>query len=53
MVQANKQMDEQVAQYLHPDFWLFWTIVHEKRGEKKKMARRRKEMRRRRVDHGH
>ena len=27
-VQVNKQMDEQVAQYLHLDCWLFWAIVH-------------------------
>ena len=27
VVQANKQTDEQVAQYLCLDSWLFWTIV--------------------------
>ena len=28
-VQANEQMDEQVAQYLGSDSWLFWTTVHD------------------------
>ena len=26
-VRANKRMNEHVAQYLHLDSWLFWTIV--------------------------
>ena len=26
-VQANERMDEQVAQYVHLDSWLFWPIV--------------------------
>ena len=30
VVQANKRMNERVAQYLRLDFWLFWTIVQEK-----------------------
>ena len=27
VVRANERMDEQVAQYLHLESWLFWTIV--------------------------
>ena len=36
-VRANKWTDEQVAQYLHLDFWLFWPTVHRqiKKTEKK------------------
>ena len=36
-VGANEQTDEQVAQYLRPDSWLFWTTVGRgrKKGEKR------------------
>ena len=27
VVQANKRSDERLAQYLHPDSWLLWTMV--------------------------